>query len=68
MLRKQLIKQLRHRKNELDITIREISEKSGVSLRSVNRILAGDDVRFSAVEAVIEALELSILINQKRSA
>jgi len=46
MFKKQLIQQLRNQKVELKMTIREISKKSGVSIRSVNRILAGEDFRY----------------------
>lgn len=39
-------------------------ENSGISIRFVNSVFAGEDVRYSAVEAV----ELNILIYKKHSA
>jgi predicted transcriptional regulator len=68
MPKQQIVDQLKNQKDKLNMTIKDISENSGVSIRSVNRVLAGEDVRYSAVEAVIEALGLSILIDKKHSA
>jgi len=55
-------------KDLLKMTISDISEHSGVSTRSVNWVLAGEDVRYSSIVAVLDALELSVLFNKKRSA
>jgi len=68
MLHQEIITQAKDQKDAKKMTIRDISEHSGVSIRSVNRIFAGEDVRYSAIEAVLESLGLSILIGKKRSA
>ena len=64
MQQKYLTESIRERKDDLGWTIERISQESGVGVRTVNRILAGEDVRFSSIEAVMDALELSITIDK----
>ncbi len=64
MKQKYLNESIRERKNDLGWTIERISQESGVGVRTVNRILAGEDVRFSSIEAVMDALELSITVDK----
>lgn len=59
----QLSNMIRKRKSELELTIQEISTESGVAERTVNRILAGEDVRYSSLLAVLTVLDLSISVN-----
>ncbi len=59
----QLSNMIKKRKSELGLTIQNISAKSGVAERTVNRILAGEDVRYSSLLAVLEVLGLSISVN-----
>ena len=59
----QLSDMIRKRKSELGLTIQKISTESGVAERTVNRILAGEDVRYSSLLAVLEVLGLSISVN-----
>ena len=59
----QLSEMIRKRKSELGLTIQKISSSSSVSERTVNRILAGKDVRYSSLLAVLEVLGLSISVN-----
>ncbi len=65
MQQKYLTESIRERKDELGWTIERISRESGVGIRTVNRILAGEDVRFSSIEAVMNALELSLSVDKK---
>jgi len=59
----QLSNMIKKRKSELGLTIQKISTESGVAERTVNRILAGEDVRYSSLLAVLEVLGLSISVN-----
>lgn len=64
----QLVGKIKQRKQELGLTIDKMSSESGVGTRTINRILAGKDVRYSSVEAVIQSLGLNILIDKQHSA
>lgn len=65
MQQKYLTESIRERKHDLGWTIEKISQESGVGVRTVNRILAGDDVRFSSLESVMDALDLSLMVDKK---
>ena len=58
----QLIKEAKQQKG---LTFRDIASESGVAIRTVNRIFAGEDVRFSSLRAVLETLGLSISIERE---
>jgi len=47
------------------MTIRDIAHSSYVSVRTVNRIFAGKDVRFSSLVAVFDTLGLNLLLQSK---
>ena len=64
MQQKYLTESIRERKDDLGWTIESISRESGVGVRTVNRILAGEDVRFSSIEAVMDASELSFTVDK----
>lgn len=68
MQQKYLAESIRVRKHNLGWTIEKISQESGVGVRTVNRILAGDDVRFSSLESVMDALDLSLIVDKKDKA
>ena len=59
----QLSNMIKKQKSELELTIQQISTESGVAERTVNRILASEDVRYSSLLAVLEVLDLSITVN-----
>jgi len=59
----QLSAMIKERKFKLGLTIQQISKSSGIAERTVNRILAGEDVRYSSLLAVLEVLGLSISVN-----
>ncbi len=58
----QLLKRSKSRKN---MTMNEIAEKSNVGIRTVNRIFAGQDVRFSSMTAVLDALDIDLNLHMK---
>lgn len=59
----QLSEMIKKRKSKLGLTIQVISNKSGVAERTVNRVLAGEDVRYSSLLAVLAVLDLSISVH-----
>jgi len=65
MQQKYLTERISERKNDLGWMIERISRESGVGIRTVNRILAGQDVRFSSIDAVMNVLGLSLSIDKK---
>ncbi len=63
----EIVQLLKKSKSDKKMTMNEIAAKSSVGIRTVNRIFAGDDVRFSSIEAVMDALDLSLIADKKRS-
>lgn len=59
----QLSAMMRQRKSEPGLTIQKISNTSGVAERTINRILAGEDVRYSSLLSVLAVLDLFISLN-----
>ncbi len=55
--------QIRSAKQQKKMTLQEIASQSEVAIRTVNRIFAGEDVRYSSLVAVLEVLGLSISVN-----
>ena len=53
---------LKARKNELNMTTEELSEKSGVPLGTLNKILAGQtlDPKLETLKAICKALEIRL--------
>jgi len=68
MQRDYLTKKILLRKEQLGWTISKLADESGVGVRTINRILAREDVRFSSIDAVINGLNLEITIDEKLSA
>jgi len=60
----QLVDTIKQRKQELGLTIDKMSSESGIGTRTINRILAGDDVRYSSIESLLRSLNLSITIGK----
>ena len=60
----QLVDTIKQRKQELGLTIDNMSSESGVGTRTINRILAGQDVRYSSIESLLRSLNLSITIGK----
>lgn len=56
------IEYIKEKKKELNITTEELSEKSGVPVGTLNKILAGQttDPKFETVKAICKALDISL--------
>ena len=67
MQRNELIKKIQKRKAELHITIENLAILSGISVRTINRLLKGDDVKLSTVEAVTNFLGIDFAGNEQIS-
>jgi len=63
----QLANTIRQRKQELGLTIDDMSSESGVGTRTINRILAGDDVRYSSISSVLKSLDLTLFISDNNA-
>ncbi|QOG12869.1 helix-turn-helix domain-containing protein [Arcobacter sp. FWKO B] len=64
MTRLELINKIKHKKQELHITIENLALLSGVGIRTLNRFLAGDDVKLSTVEKITSLLGLDFAGNE----
>ena len=68
MQRDYLVEKILMQKQHLGWTIDKLSKESGVGVRTINRILAKQDVRFSSIDAIMNVLNLEITIDEKLSA
>jgi len=68
MQRDYLVEKILSQKEHLGWTINKLAKESGVGVRTISRILAKQDVRFSSIDAVMNVLNLEIRINEKLSA
>jgi len=59
-----LVQIIKERKDQLGLTIDAIASESNVGTRTINRILAGKDVRYSSISLVLESLDLTISISE----
>ena len=64
MKRLDLIKQIIARKEQLNITIENLAKLSGVGVRTVNRVLANEDVKLSTIESITNLLGLDFAGNE----
>ena len=64
MKRLDLIKQIIARKEQLNITIENLAKLSGVGIRTVNRVLANEDVKLSTIESITNFLGLDFAGNE----
>jgi len=60
----QIVDSIKKRKQELGLTINKMSAESGVGARTINRNLAGEDVRYSSIESLLRSLNLSLTIGK----
>ena len=61
----EIVQRIKEAKQEKKLTLSEIASESGVAIRTVNRIFAGEDVRFSSLQAVLETLDLIIYVERE---
>lgn len=64
MKRLDLIKQIIVRKEQLNITIENLAKLSGLGVRTVNRVLANEDVKLSTIESITNLLGLDFAGNE----
>jgi transcriptional regulator with XRE-family HTH domain len=66
MDRKKLIDRVSNRKNEVGLTIKNISNLSNIGNRTVTRFFNGEDVKLSTLEKITSVLGLDIAGNELR--
>jgi len=64
MKRLDLIKQIIARKEQLNITIENLAKLSDLGVRTVNRVLANEDVKLSTIESITNLLGLDFAGNE----
>ena len=64
MTRSQLIDKIESRKKELGISIENLAKLRRSGVRTVNRLLAGEDVKLSTVEKITNILGLDFAGNE----
>jgi len=64
MTRSEFIKKIETRRKELKITIENLAKLSNLGVRTINRLLAGDDVQLSTIEKVTNILGLDFAGNE----
>jgi len=64
MKRLDLVKQIIARKEQLNITIENLAKLSGLGVRTVNRVLANEDVKLSTIENITNVLGLDFAGNE----
>ena len=64
MTRLQLVQRIKRRKDQIGITIENLSALSSVGVRTLNRFFAGDDVKLSTVEKITNVLGLDFAGNE----
>ena len=67
MKRLDLINKIIKRKQQLNITIENLAKLSGVSVRTMNRVLKNEDVKLSTIEQVTNFLGLDFAGNEQVS-
>lgn len=65
MGKEQIVKLIKQAKQHKKMTLNEIATSSGIAIRTVNRIFAGEDVRLSSLMAVLDTLDLSISVEKE---
>ncbi len=64
MKRFELVKKIRKRREDLDITIENLSKLSGLGVQTINRLLRNEDVKLSTVESITNLLGLDFAGNE----
>jgi transcriptional regulator with XRE-family HTH domain len=67
MKRLDLVNQIIARKKQLNITVENLAKLSGVSIRTINRLLKNEDVKLSTIEHVTNFLGLDFSGNEQVS-
>ena len=67
MKRLDLINKIIERKKQLNITVENIAKLSGVSVRTINRVLKNEDVKLSTIEDITNLLGLDFAGNEQLS-
>lgn len=67
MKRIDLINQIIYRKEQLGITVENLAKLSGVSIRTINRLLKNEDVKLSTIEHITNFLGLDFSGNEQVS-
>ena len=65
MQSKEIVALLKESKSQKKMTINEIAAESNIGIRTVNRIFAGEDVRFSSMVAVLDVLDIDFRLHKK---
>ncbi|KFL32978.1 helix-turn-helix transcriptional regulator [Sulfurospirillum sp. SCADC] len=64
MMRNQLVERIEQRRKQLKISLENLAKLSQLGLRTLNRFLAGDDVKLSTVESITTILGLDFAGNE----
>jgi len=64
MTRQELIRKTHQRREEVGITLENLAKLSGLGIRTLNRLFAGEDVKFSTIEKVTNFLGLDFSGNE----
>jgi transcriptional regulator with XRE-family HTH domain len=64
MMRNQLVERIEQRRKQLKISLENLSKLSNLGMRTLNRFLAGDDVKLSTVENITNILGLDFAGNE----
>ena len=64
MTRLELIQKIENRKKQININIENLAKLSHLSVRTVNRFFAGDDVKLSTIERITNLLGLDFAGNE----
>ena len=67
MTRQELIRKIHQRREEVGITLENLAKLSGLGIRTLNRLFAGEDVKFSTIEKVTNFLGLDFSGNEVMS-
>jgi transcriptional regulator with XRE-family HTH domain len=67
MNRFDLIKKVKNRRKQLNITLENLAKNSGVSYRTLTRFLAGDDIMMSGIEKITRYLGLDFAGNEEQN-
>ena len=64
MMRRQLVERIEQRRKQLKISLENLAKLSNLGMRTLNRFLAGDDVKLSTVERITNILGLDFAGNE----
>jgi transcriptional regulator with XRE-family HTH domain len=67
MKRLDLINKIIARKKQLNITVENLAKLSGISVRTINRLLKNEDVKLSTIEEITNFLGLDFAGNEQIS-